>query len=418
MTRQITQNFTVDSDTRKTHINNNDLIIGASGAGKTGSYVIPYILDTDESFIVTDTKSNLYTNYRKDLENRGFKVYKIDLIDPMNSCGYNPLSYIEKTVIDGKVKYNEKDIVTLANVLLPNTNDKDPFWENYARLIIKCIISYVLDAMDDECKTLVTVSDVFRLFSSEIDSDKHCTFMSDFCGEHPDSYTARCYSLLSTGFTVEKTWSCVEMFVSDAFQLFDFDGARAMLSRPSGFRFEDLGKQKCAVFLNVSDTDRSLDRIVNIFYTQAFQTLCKFADSRPDSRLPMPVRIIMDDFASNATIPDFDKLISIIRSREISTSIILQSVSQLNSSYSEAQKWSIVNNCDTILYLGGTDLTTVNYIAERVRKTTEDVMGLELDKAYVIQRGMRSGFKDSKIVPYSMIAKECRVQHGYDNEKS
>ncbi len=409
MKRKITRNFTVESDTRKTHINNNDLIIGASGAGKTGSYVIPYILDTDESFIVTDTKSNLYNNYRTSLENRGFKVYKMDLIDPMNSCGYNPFNYIGKTVVDGKVKYNEKDIVTLANILVPGVNDSDPFWENQARLVIKCLISYVLDAMEDECKNLITVSDVFRLFASEIDSDRYCTFMNDFCGANPDSYTARCYNLLVPGFAADRTWGCIEMFVSDALQIFDFDGARSMLSRPSEFNFEDLGKQKCAVFLNVSDTDRSLDKIVNIFYTQAFQTLCKFADSRPDSRLPMPVRIIMDDFASNATIPDFDKLISVIRSREISTSIILQSVSQLNASYSDAQKWSIVNNCDTILYLGGTDLTTVNYIAERVRKTTEDVMGLELDKAYVIQRGMRSGFKDDKIVPYSMKAEDCNA---------
>lgn len=403
MLRKITRNFSADSDTRKTNLNNNDLIIGASGAGKTGSYVIPYILDTDESFIVTDTKSNLYRNYKDDLERRGYEVFNIDLIDPSLSSGYDPLSYVGKTVENGRIKYNEKDIISISKLLSPTTRQDDPFWTNQACLVLNCLISYVLEEVDDEEKNLAGVSDVFKLMASEITESKYCMFLDEFCGKHPDSFGARCYQLITPGFNSDRTWSCVEMFVSDALQLFDFDGARKMTSKSSEFRFEDLGKKKCAVFINVSDTDRSLDKIVNIFYTQAFQALCRYADSRSDSKLPIPVRIIMDDFASNTKIPDFDKLISVLRSREISVSIILQSISQLDALYSEAQKWTIVNNCDTVLYLGGTDLITVNYIAERVCKTNNDVMALELDKAYVIQRGMKNGIKDDKIKPYSMV---------------
>ena len=400
--RLITEDFIVSNDTRKTGLNNNDLVIGVSGAGKTGSYVIPNILNTEDSFVVTDTKSNLYRNYRKSLENRGFSVYNIDLIDPANSMGYDPLDYVETTMVNGSIKYSERDILSISTAICPTTAHDDAFWLNQARTFICCLITYVLENFEGEERNLASVADLFKISGAAVHKYFTIPFLDEYSVTNPDSYATRCYELLKPGFRSDKTWGCIELFVANALRCFDFDSARKMLSMPKTFRFENLGTERCALFINDSYTDRCHDPIVDVFYTQIFQTLCKVADNSPDSRLPVPVRVILDDFAAGTVIPDFDKLISVIRSRDIYTSIILQSISQLDSIYSASQKWSIVNNCDTILYLGGTDLTTIDYLAERIRKPSDEVMALELDKAYVIQRGMKSARKVTKTKPYTI----------------
>ncbi len=408
MNRKFAKGVAVSSDTRKTHLNNNDVIIGVSGGGKTGSYVVPYIMGTDESFIVSDTKSNLYRRFKSLLKRRGFTVYNIDLIHPECGDGYDPLRFISKVKRGGKMVYSEKDILTVANAICPVRSKKDPFWECQAQEVISMLISYVLDAFDEKDHDLATVADVFRLFSYSVKKRRKVSFLEEHSAAFPDSLAARKYGLIRGSFDADKTWGSTFMFVSTALDVFDFDAAREMSTKPTRFNFEDIGRKKTAVFLNVSDSDRSLDALVNIFYTQAFQSLMRLADRQKDSRLPMPVRVILDDFATNCFIPDFDKLISVIRSREISTSIILQSVSQLDHSYSVPQKWTIINNCDQLLYLGGADLSTVDYIARRARKPVEEIMALPLDKAFFIQRGCPSAMLVEKLEPYADMA---RLEH-------
>ena len=160
-----------------------------------------------------------------------------------------------------------------------------------------------------------------------------------------------------------------------------------------------MGKQKAVLFINVSDTDRTFDRIINAFYSQALDMLCKMADANPDSRLKVPVRIIMDDFAANTCIPHFDKTISVIRSRDISVSIILQSLTQLESMYTYAEAATIINNCDHMLYLGGQDLRTVEYIGTRANKTPESILSMQLDKAYLFTRGQQAKLVE-KVNPF------------------
>lgn len=159
------------------------------------------------------------------------------------------------------------------------------------------------------------------------------------------------------------------------------------------------------LFLNVSDTDRTFDHLVNVFYTQALQLLCSEADAAPDGRLKVPVRIIMDDFAASARIPDFDKVISVIRSREISVSLILQSMTQLESMYSHAEATTIVNNCDHLIYLGSQDLETAQFIGCRAYKTPESVLCMPRDKAILMTNGEKAVFVD-KIKPYSTMQKQ------------
>jgi type IV secretion system protein VirD4 len=175
-----------------------------------------------------------------------------------------------------------------------------------------------------------------------------------------------------------------------------------MLFGGNSFNIADLGREKTVLFINVSDTDRAFDSIVNIFYTQALQVLCAEADSKADGRLAVPVRMILDDFAASARIPDFDKLMSVIRSREISVSIILQSLSQLDTLYDRAMSLTIINNCDNILYLGGKDMETANFVANFAGKTPEAILSMERDKAYLIRTGEKARLVQ-KIAPYSTV---------------
>ena len=192
--------------------------------------------------------------------------------------------------------------------------------------------------------------------------------------------------------------------------IFDFDEIQTMFSGDDPIRFTDLGNKKCAVFLNVSDTDRALDTLVNVFYTQLFQILCKQADSTDEGRLKVPVRVFLDDFATNVYIENFDKLISVIRSREICVSVILQSISQLDSVYNKSQALTIINNCDHVIYLGGSDLQTAEYMAARMCKPTESILCMPNEEILLLTRG-KKGEQVSRVKPYS-----CFDEGHDDNE--
>ena len=170
---------------------------------------------------------------------------------------------------------------------------------------------------------------------------------------------------------------------------FSFSGVLALMNHPQKISLSRIGERKTAVFLHISDTDRSMDRLATLFYTQALHVLCRSADKRKNNRLKVPVRLILDDFAAGADscIPDFDKIISVIRSREISVSVILQSLSQLEASYGHNKAMTIVNNCDHLLYLGGQDVETARYIATKANKSVNTVLNMPLDDAWLFTRG-------------------------------
>ena len=220
--------------------------------------------------------------------------------------------------------------------------------------------------------------------------------------ENPNNYAAKKYNQISYSLNAEKMWCSIIEFANRALEPFDFEEVRTIFECTKGFDISSLGTQKTALFLNVSDTDRTFDKLVNVFYTQALQTLCANADANPNGRLKVPVRIIMDDFAASARIPDFDKIISVIRSRDISVSIILQSMMQLESMYTHAEAATIVNNCDHILYLGSQDLQTAEFIGNRIFKTADEVLCTPRSKAILITTGEKALTVD-KIKPYSTL---------------
>lgn len=391
----------ISNDTHATRLNNNDLIIGATGTGKTTGYVIPNMLRMNSSMVVADTKGNLCKKLSPILKKNGFKVDVLDFMDPDGVSCYNPLDYI--SFDESTEKYKEQDIMTIANSIIPDTVCKhDTFWPASARTLLACLISYVLEAFDPEDRNLPAVSDVFKVVCEQYDaapsSEKSVKFLDEWSVLHPDSFAARKYRMFKGIMNSDKTWACIQQFLSNALDIFDYENARKLFAANGDFRISDLGKRKSVLFLNISDTDRSLDKVINIFYSQAFQILCSDADSKPSGRLDVPVRIILDDFATNVNIADFDKLISVIRSREISVSIILQSISQLETLYSKPAALTIMNGCDHILYLGGNDLDTASFISSKVFKTVENVMCLPNEKAYLITRGEKGELVD-KVIP-------------------
>ena len=372
----------VSNDTWTTGINNNDVIIGPSGAGKTRGYVKPNLLQLDGSTVVTDTKGALCQEVGPVLERHGYQVVEVNLADPLTSpWGYNPLSYIR---YDGRRGcYNEQDILTVAAALVPIEDPQQPFWELAARMLLECMVGYVLECLPVEEHNLCSV---VRLFG-ETGNGNYDRLMKEVCQFAPNSFTAMRYKMSQSGRSADKMYSSILGILAEKLSPLAFDGARALFTNPRQIDLRQPSQRKTAIFLTISDTDSSNYRLANLFYTQALHTLCAIADKSPGHRLPIPVRFILDDFASNTHIPDFDRIISVIRSREISTSIIIQSLSQLEAIYGTARAQTIINNCDNMLYLGGQDVETASFISKKANKTPSSILSMPLDAAWLFTRG-------------------------------
>lgn len=380
-THILADNFSFETDTWKSGTNNNVLVIGPTGAGKTRNYVKPNIIHSHESMIIMDTKGSLYGELADDLRNRGFDVELIDFTNLLKGFGYNPLDFIRYD--HDKDRYNEQDIMTLCSCIIDVNYGKDPYWDLAARQYLACLICYVLEALPEEEHTLVSVSKLLSIMSTDI----FTKLMYELSQEKPLSSAWLRFSTIKDIRTAEKMDASIKGILSTNLDPLCFDDAQALYHNKNKIFFSNLGDRRTALFLTISDTDRALDKLAGAFMTQALQQLCRMADCRPSHRLGIPVRLYLDDFANTLFIPDFDKTISVIRSREISVSIMLQSVTQLNSLYGEARAGTIINNCDKLLYLGGQDITTAHMIAERANKTTDSILSLDLDSAYLFVRG-------------------------------
>lgn len=372
----------ISNDTRATGLNNNDLILGPSGAGKTRGYVLPNILRASESLIITDTKGDLCQQTRESLDKRGYTVLEINLTDCISSpYGYNPLDYIRME--NGRC--NEQDVMTVAAALVPVGDLRDPFWDLSARSILACIIGYVMERLPEWERTMDSVTRLFR----EMGTGCFDALMKELVEIDPECLAAVQYQMFSLTKTADRTYASIQGILAEKLSTFTFSGPSFLLDHPQKINLPDIGERKTAVFLRISDTDRSMDRIAALLYTQALQVLCSSADAQQTRRLEVPVRLILDDFAAaaDACIPDFDRITSVIRSREISVSVILQSLSQLEASYGHHKAMTIVNNCDHLLYLGGQDVETARYIATRANKSMTSVLQMPLDHAWLFERG-------------------------------
>lgn len=393
--RVLADNVMVSNNTRETGLNNNDLIIGSSGSGKTGGVVVPNLQNISGSLVVSDTKGQLCRMFRDELEEKGYEVRVLDMVNPMRSYGYNPLDGIRRYA-DGS--YREQDVLTLANTIMPQLDAHEPFWEKAAAGFIAFLIAYCLEVLPKEEQNMTSVC---KLYHAYIKPRGDIAFVK-WIEEHPEGLAARKYWEIKGSSNAEKMWSSINEFTNRALEVFQFHETRNIFENPETLDIRDLGRKKMVLFLNVSDTDRAFDDLVNVFYTQALQVLCSEADENPEGRLKVPVRIIMDDFATSARIPDFDKIISVIRSRDISVTLILQSMTQLESMYENAAATTILNNCDHLLYLGCQDIKTAEYIGYRAYKTPESILCLPRNKAILMTNGEKALVVD-KIKPYSTL---------------
>lgn len=385
--RILSENHSVSSNSFKTGRNNNDLVIMPTGGGKTRGYVLPYLLTVDEeSFIVTDTKASLYTLTKESLQKRGYKVINIDFTDILRStCGYNPFDAIGNG--KGSEPFSEPDLMRTCKVLTPDEDPTEPFWSNAATMALTALVAYALTFLPEEEHNLRIVQKLALGFN---DGTTQKLF-DQAAYEAPNCFAVRQYQSLMTCVKAEKMFSSILGILTEELNTLCYSELLNLYELPNRIKFENLAKEKIAVFLTVSDSDSSQDHLTACFYQQAFQTLLKFADHSPENRLTIPVRLIMDDFGSyagNKTLPDFDRVISIIRSREIYASVICQSLSQLEGIYGYAKARTIINNCDQVIMMPGSDLDTCKYIGERVNKTLNTVLSTPIGKAYIFIRGM------------------------------
>lgn len=385
--RILAEGVFVRNDARSTGLNNNDLIIGTSGSGKTRSYVKPNLLACEGSFIVADTKGELYGSLRRSLERRGYEVQLLDLVNMADSpWGYNPLSHIR--LDKATSRYSQQDAMSMVAALCPVENADDPFWDNSCRLQLSALVGYVLEALPPKERHLGSVAALLAVMNEgEAGLSTLKLLFSEREYVDPQSFAAQKWKMAKGVQGAEKTQGCIQGFMAEKLDCFAYDAPVHLFTCENQVNFARMGKTKVALFVNVSDVDRSMDRLVNLLYLQALQSLCRAADAEPSHRLSVPVRIVLDDFAANVTIPDFDRIVSVIRSREISVSVIIQSLSQLEAMYGKPRAATIVNNCDHLLYLGGQDVETAQFIGIKANRAASTILALPVDGAYLFERG-------------------------------
>ncbi len=378
-------------DSIQTHLNNNICVIGTSGSGKTRGYVSPNILQADGSYVVSDPKGNLADKFGPYLESLGYRIICMDFIHPEKSLRYNPIMRCGST----------QDVMRLAYMIVYELcNDKqristgDDFWDKATLILMMALIAYMMEAtyLPANEKTFSKLAELIADAYKETGSgrseektkrllDAHRRWMEN---QGKESWAYKRYNEFSCA--PEKTHNTINMTSLAKLALFDTLEVRVMLSG-NDLDFKSIGQEPTAVFVQVSDTDRSMDAIVNMFYSQVMNELCDYADTQcVNSRLPIPVQFILDDFATNARINNFENIISNIRSRGISTMIILQSEAQLRAAYGDSAQ-TIVDNCNTYVYLGGSSPEQAERIAKRADKPASQILNMPLDKAWIFRRG-------------------------------
>lgn len=378
-TRILAEGVTVSNDTWESGLNNNDIIVGPSGAGKTRGYLVPALLTADDmSLIVTDTKGVLYRQYARRLAERGYRAQLLDLTDCAHSpVGYNPMDYIR---MDGD-KVDEQDIMRVAAALCPVEDSRQPYWDLAARGLLASMVAYAMEALPIEEAHLGSVS---RLYEATMD-DAYERLMAELQVTEPRAFAVRQYAPTRAGKDADKTIACTKAILGEKLAVYASEAVERLFTLPKRVDFASLRGTKTALFVNVSDTDRSMDRLVSLLYTQAIQALCNTPEV--DGETFLPVRMIMDDFASGCRVEGFDKVISVVRSRHLYLSVIIQSISQLEGLYGPARSATILNNADTLLYLGGSDVATAKYIGDRGNLPAHRILDMGVDEALLFRRG-------------------------------
>ena len=350
--------------------NKNVIVIGGSGSGKTRFYVKPQLMQmTDHvSYVVTDPKGTIIVECGKMLVNGGYRIKVLNTINFKKSMHYNPFHYIR----------SEKDILKLVNTIIANTKGEgekstEDFWVKAERLLYSALIGYIWYEAPEEEQNFSTLLEFINASETREEDEEFKNAVDELFEEleadNPEHFAVRQYRKykLAAG----KTAKSILISCGARLAPFDIQELREIMSYDE-MELDMIGDQKTAMFVIISDTDDTFNFVVAIMYTQLFNLLCDKADDEHGGRLPYHVRLLLDEFSNIGQIPKFDKLIATIRSREISASIILQSQSQLKTIYKDAAE-TITGNCDTVLFLGGKESSTLKEISETLGKETIDL---------------------------------------------
>lgn len=363
----LTQHVRIGIDGRKHRRNLNVLVCGGSGAGKTRFYCKPNIMQANTSFVVLDPKGEIIRDTGGLLEKKGYEVRVLDLINMEKSHCYNPFRYIT----------SDNDVQKLVTNLFKSTTPKgsqssDPFWDTAASMLLLALIFYLKYEAPEEEQNFPMVMEMLRAGDvSEEDESYYSPLDSLFYDlemRQPDHIAVKYYKAYHSGSA--KTLKSIQITLAARLEKFNLE-SMAMLTATDELDLSSMGEKKVALFALIPDNDTSFNFVVSILYTQLFQQLFYTADRKYGGSLPVHVHFCMDEF-SNVSLPDdFDKILSVMRSRGVSVSIILQNMAQLKALF-EKQWESIVGNCDGFLYLGGNEQSTHKYVSELLGKATID----------------------------------------------
>jgi len=363
----LTQNFYLGLNGRNHRRNLNVLICGGSGAGKTRFYAKPNVMQCNCSMVILDPKGEILRDTGALLERKGYEVKVLDLINMDKSFGYNPFIYIK----------TDNDIQRLVTNLFKSTTPKgsqsnDPFWDTAASMLLLSLIFYLWYEAPEEEQNFTMVMEMLRAGEVREDDDMYVSPLDVLFDrlerKNPNHIAVKYYRDYHSGSA--KTLKSIQITLASRLEKFNLES----LSRLTSFdelELDALGEKKIALFALIPDNDTSFNFIVSILYTQLFQQLFYSADHKHGGRLPVHVHFVMDEFANVSLPDDFDKILSVMRSREVSVSIILQNLAQLKALF-EKQWESIVGNCDSFLYLGGNEQSTHKYVSELLGKATID----------------------------------------------
>lgn len=375
--------------------NKNILVIGGSGSGKTRFFCKPSLLQAHSSYVCTDPKGTLLPEIGTFLERKKYRIKCLNLINFRKSMRYNPLAYIR----------SEKDILKLVNALIMNTKGEgekssEDFWVKAERLYYSALIGYIWYEATEEEKNFITLLDLINASEAREDDETYQSpvdlLFSQLEEREPDHFAVKQYRKFKMA--AGKTLKSILISCGARLAPFDIKELRDLMEYDE-LELDTLGDSKTALFVILSDTDSTFNFVAALMYSQLFNLLCDKADDFYGGRLPVHVRLILDEFANIGQIPNFDKLIATIRSREISASIILQSQSQLKTIYKDAAD-TIVGNCDSTLFLGGKEKSTLKEISELLGKETIDLYNQSENRGSQVSHGLS----------YQKLGKELMTQ--------
>ena len=363
----LTKNVSVGLNGKKHRRNVNVLVIGGSGAGKTFSYCKPNVMQCTSSYVILDPKGEIVRDTGYLLEKNGYEVRVLDLINMEKSHCYNPFVYIK----------TDNDVQKLVTNLFKSTTPKgsstnDPFWDTAASMLLLALIFYLKYEAPEEEQNFVMVMELLRAGDVKEDDDDYVSPLDMLFNRletrNQEHIALKYYRAYHSGSA--KTLKSIQVTLAARLEKFNLE-SMAQLTQTDELDLPSLGEKKVALFAIIPDNDTSFNFLVSVLYTQLFQQLFYLADYKYGGSLPVHVHFVMDEFANVSLPDDFDKILSVMRSREVSVSIILQNLAQLKALF-EKQWESIVGNCDEFLYLGGNEQSTHKYVSELLGKETID----------------------------------------------